>query len=396
MVLGYKNPAYYNDTIDNNMKDTDNKQRNIRDYLPQAVKKLNSIIRAWSDTAIVYGYEEYKSSIVENYSTFDKKTSREILESQTYKFKDRGGTEVLLRPEITPSLARIITSMGRSVKLPLRWFSIGQVFRYEREQKGRKRSHYQFNLDLIGVEDLWADAEVIEIAALTLDKLGLKKDDFCIEVNDKGVLESAFKKKNIPRTKMLEVFRRLDKSEKIEKEYEDILRTLQKNKPESVLYLEKMLPNLPIKYNPYLVRGFDYYTGIVFEILPVNSKYSFSIAGGGRYDNLIGNGKIPACGFGMGDVRLNEILEEKKLYKSMDDPSRIAAYNINQSVLNELRESNVKTALFTETKNQFKDAESKGFKYGLIFEKNQFVLRNLKTREDKKANLISEIIRMIK
>ena len=173
------------------MKNENDKQRNFRDLLPDESKKFRKIRDVCEKIAYLYGYEQYNPSIIENFSTFDKKSSREILDEQTYHFTDRGGTDIIIRPEMTPSLARIVDALHskREFKAPLRWYTIGPVFRYEKPQKGRKRTHYQFNIDLLGVPDLWADVEIIKIAGEVLLNLGLNKDDFTILINDKSNLE---------------------------------------------------------------------------------------------------------------------------------------------------------------------------------------------------------------
>jgi histidyl-tRNA synthetase len=303
--------------------------KGVRDFYPEDMEIQNYIFDTWKKVAKSFGYVEYSASILEPAELYKNKTSEEIVNEQTFSFKDRGDREVVLRPEMTPSLARMIAARRRNLKFPLRWFSIPNLFRYEQPQRGRKREHWQLNCDIIGIPDIKADIEIIELAHDIMEAFGAEDKDFEIRVNDRKASMKGLREKRDKLTEEQEqkLLRLRDKKGKIpEEKYqagiaEIIGENLDIESEESddvKLLIEKLegagIKN--IKFSPTLTRGFDYYTGIVFEVFDTHPDNRRSLFGGGRYDNLLemfGVEPVPAVGFGMGDITLRDFLETHKL-----------------------------------------------------------------------------------
>ena len=291
--------------------------KGVEDLKGKDVKIFNTIIDIFRNESKKLGFLEYRTSILEEVDTFKGKTSDEIFQEQIYSFTDKGGRKVVLRPEVTPVLARLIKTLDRDFRKPQRLFSISNVFRYEQPQVGRKREHTQLNADIVGSSELWAEIEILRLIETIMNSLGVK---IKIKINDRGYMNEYFK--NIKNKK--ELFRLLDKKDKDEKEFKlemskkfpDVEIPL--DAPNSVNEIKKLLPNINIEYSPTLVRGFDYYTGIVFEVFDVNADIKRSIAGGGRYDSLIKNKSelVPSVGVGIGDVVLRELVKKIDIEKS--------------------------------------------------------------------------------
>ena len=296
--------------------------KGVRDFYPpdQAVEQY--LFDAYRRVCERFGYEEYNASLLEPTALYLAKSSREIVSEQTYSFKDRGDREVTLRPEMTPTVARMIAARRRDLVFPLRWYSIPNVFRYENPQRGRLREHWQLNVDLFGGLEAQADAEIITVAYSLLRELGARDTDFEIRVNnrktmpnDPAVLRLLDRRAKMSREdfereaakifsdeKALDAF--LNEKQTESREISGLIQTLN----------DRGITN--VRYSPEIVRGFDYYTGMVFEVFDTNPKNPRSLFGGGRYDNLLdvfGAEKIPAVGFGAGDVTMRDFLETHNL-----------------------------------------------------------------------------------
>jgi histidyl-tRNA synthetase len=243
-----------------------------------------------------------------------------------YVFKDKGDREVALRPEMTPSLARMVAAKRRGLKFPLRWFSIPNVFRYERPQRGRKREHWQLNCDLLGIAGVEAEVEIISLSYKIMKAFGAKDEDFVIKINDREALQEKFKNK--------ELIQLLDRKDKLEeKEFSEAWEknggkkndwevTASKKVTETISFLQKK--GIKAEFSPTLTRGFDYYTGVVFEVFDTNPENRRSLFGGGRYDNLLemfGVEPVPTVGFGMGDVTIRDFLETHNLPTTKKKPN---------------------------------------------------------------------------
>ncbi|HEY0256023.1 MAG TPA: ATP phosphoribosyltransferase regulatory subunit, partial [Candidatus Methylacidiphilales bacterium] len=299
----------------------------FRDFYPDDCAFRNAIFAKWRDAAHRYGFVEYDGPIVEPLDLFTKKSGQEIV-TQLYNFKDKGDREIALRPEMTPTLARLVTARHKDFKKPLKWFSIPQVYRYERPQRGRGREHYQFNCDIIGEAGLEADIELIALVIDTLRAFGLTEKDFVVRLSDRQFWTDFMAARNIPEDQRYAFIQAIDKSEREPREKtaeklgplaNEVFTVLEKGAPSECLdTVETGLRHRGlqdyVKRDYTVVRGLAYYTGVVFEVFDLSGEFR-AIAGGGRYDTLLknlGGVDLPALGFGIGDVVLGEILKAKK------------------------------------------------------------------------------------
>lgn len=309
--------------------------KGVRDFYPEDQFLQRFIFEHWERTCELFGYEEYNASILEPAELFRGKTSEEIVNEQTYTFIDRGKREVTLRPEMTPTLARMVAGRLREMPLPVRLYSIPNCFRYERPQRGRVREFWQLNADIIGHAGIESDAEVIALAYTVMRNLGADDRDFEIRVSDRRLLEAAYDACDVPSDVRVDVTRLLDRKAKMENFDGALAKLIGKEKgaalseqisrTTSSAYLEELrgavemygVRNMVV--DTEITRGFDYYTGMVFEIFDTNEENRRSICGGGRYDNLLslfGTTQVPAVGFAMGDVIARDFLETHNLLPS--------------------------------------------------------------------------------
>ncbi len=307
--------------------------KGVRDFFPADWARMSALFSVMRDVLHKWGYEEYNASPLERAELYEAKTSEEIVGEQTYTFTDRGDRRVTLRPEMTPTLARMVSAKRREIPLPLRWFSIPNVFRYERPQKGRLREHYQLNVDLVGAAGSEADLELIMVASEILKAFGAKESDFIIRVNSRALLTAACTAAELNAEAARAYLRLLDKKSKMTPEAFATAQGAITNKdPLALIDDAGQSPDIAREkralldviealgrrgvgnavFDPTLTRGFDYYTGLVFEIFDTNPANPRSLFGGGRFDRLValfGGDPIPAIGFGMGDVTLADFLE---------------------------------------------------------------------------------------
>lgn len=305
--------------------------KGVRDFYPEDQRVQAYMFDAMRRAVERFGYEAMNASVLELSDLYLTKTSEEIVREEAYTFEDRGGRSVTLRPEMTPTVARMVSAKSRDLGFPLRWYSIQNMFRYQKPQRGRLREHWQLNADLFGVSDSTADREIILVAREVMRELGASEKDFSIRISSRQVLEALYDELAIPADARQEVTRLLDKKEKVdirtpleEKVGKDAARALLKKletlaPPEA---LKQFIDSLHeagcanVTFDPNITRGFDYYTGMVFEVFDTHKDNKRSLFGGGRYDNLIsqfGGGDIPAVGFGMGDVTTRDFLETHNL-----------------------------------------------------------------------------------
>ncbi|HUS73274.1 MAG TPA: histidine--tRNA ligase [Sedimentisphaerales bacterium] len=328
--------------------------KGTRDFYPSDMARRNWIIDGWKKVSVRNGFEEYDGPIFEYLKMFQIKSGDEIVE-QLFSFKDRGGRDLALRPEITPTLARMVNQQINSLPKPIKWFSVPRLFRAERPQKGRLREFFQWNIDIIGVDDglgkCLADAEVIFTTLDYLREVGLTSKDIKVKVSSRELLAAYLTNLDIPEDKLESIYTVLDKKNKLPQEtFEKILeeQILDKKTVSKILdfmtvssipdleelvkdesdgsraYLDikNVLNNLDMMgvsdfcvYDPSIVRGLAYYTGIVFEVHDTGGELR-AICGGGRYDNLLrdfGGPLISGTGMGMGDCVLEILLKKKGL-----------------------------------------------------------------------------------
>ena len=325
----------------------------FRDFYPDEFAQRAHIFKAWREVARRYAFVEYDGPPLEPLELYTKKSGEEITR-QLYAFTDKGGREVALRPEMTPTFARMVSERVNALRKPVRWFSIPQLFRYERSQRGRLREHFQLNVDIVGEASELADAELLAFAIDVMRELGLKAGDVKARVSDRGLLIAMLDQKGVQPGARGAVFETLDKSGREEVHNAGNLRLqeaglsteqldfviswlMSENTLESIsdefAQSEIVAPHIQrlTSYFGHLnslgvsdewvvpdlsiVRGLAYYTGTVFELFDTNRDLR-AICGGGRYDNLleaIGGVDLPALGFGMGDVVLGELLKERGL-----------------------------------------------------------------------------------
>ncbi len=303
--------------------------KGVRDFYPEDQFVQRYMFEHMERVCELFGYEEYNASVLEPAEMYRSKTSEEIVNEQTYTFTDRGDREVTLRPEMTPTFARMIAGRQRDIPFPARWYSIPNVFRYERPQRGRLREHWQLNADLVGAGGVEADAEIITIAYTIMRNLGADDRDFEIRVSDRRILDAIYDEVGVDADIRAAATRLLDRRAKLEDFNEQMTALLgDKNKSVALIdhierttstaYLEElrvMLEHMGVRnmvVDTKITRGFDYYTGMVFEVFDLHEDNRRSIAGGGRYDNLLslfGGEPVPTVGFAMGDATAREFLE---------------------------------------------------------------------------------------
>lgn len=393
--------------------------RGFRDFYPDDCALRNYLFDTWRDLAMRYGFAEYEASPLEPTDLYRRKSGDEVVE-QLFQFQTRGGEDVSLRPEVTPSVARMIGAKMRDFPRPVKWFEIGQCFRYEKPQKGRGREFYQWNVDILGEESPGADAEVIALAIDCMKAFGLGPDDFSVRISDRRIWDGFAVEKGIGEEEFEGFLRIIDKWEKLPEE-----KLAAMLKPSGVSYrevvdfmadpslldavLEPVSASLAarglggfLKQDPTIVRGLAYYTGVVFEIFDLRGDLR-AIAGGGRYDSLVklidGKSEMPAVGFAMGDMVIGLLIEQAAASAAQlkdalpaqadayvvvgDEPQRPDALRLVQ----ELREAGVRTDMplsAVKFGKQFGMAEARGARVAVIVGRDFPVVkvRNLAARDD--------------
>ena len=323
--------------------------KGTRDFYPEDMRIQNHLFDGWRKTCHAFGYEEYEGPTFEHLELYVGKSGPEIVE-QLYHFKDKGDRDLALRPELTPTLARMVNQKGNSLRLPIKWFSIPRLFRYERAQRGRLREFFQLNMDIIGCDTIAAEVDLISAVIEMLKGFGLGSNDFAVRISSRKLLSEFLDHLGIEAEKKPAVYTALDKRAKIGEEkfrvllseqgintetanrleaffqcrsIEDIVSRVEgMNDPAGLSELKELFALLAqlghgdfVCIDTSVVRGLAYYTGIVFAVFDKGQNLR-AIAGGGRYDSLLsslGGLAIPAVGFGMGDVVLADLLNGKGL-----------------------------------------------------------------------------------
>ncbi|MGB1468182.1 MAG: histidine--tRNA ligase [Candidatus Thalassarchaeaceae archaeon] len=321
--------------------------RGTRDFYPEDMRIRNWLFDNFTDAALLHGFDEYDAPVLEHEELYTRKQGEEITQ-QLYNFEDKGDRKVALRPEMTPSLARMVMARAGGLPMPIKWFSIPQCWRYERTQRGRGREHYQWNVDIWGTNEISADAELISILVTFFEGVGLTAKDLVIKISSRKVLEEVlgsleiseeiFSKTCIIVDKMdklpvdiieeqlTELGHNSDAISKIQsifgiKNMDELANSLGKESS-AVSELNSLFDSIDsygilewVEFDASVVRGLAYYTGAVFEAHDREGKFR-AICGGGRYDKLLstlGGKDLPATGFGFGDMVIMELLAEKNL-----------------------------------------------------------------------------------
>jgi histidyl-tRNA synthetase len=427
--------------------------RGMKDYYPSDLREINWIIDNIRDVADLYSYEEFESPSLEPIEIFAAKSSDELVNEQSFIVEKKKGEKLILIPELTPSLARMITAKRQELKKPIRWFSVPTCYRYERPQKGRRREFKQINMDILGEDNLYADLEIFNIIVDIFSEFGATSEQFQIYYNNRRFIDSVCELiLNVPNEKIPLVYKILDKADKMgDSEYEkfvldnfqdeiiiqgitklkdatslkDLLNRFEEISEEfydTVGYKEltsfiQLLEDAEISkyctFSPKVVRGLDYYTGIVYEVLDTGKENTRSIFGGGRYDDLLSlfsDEKITGTGFGMGVLMFSLFLKTYNLIpeeiREPDFSDTIYIASINESVsdyaLKLARIVRVEDFpcivdyRFSNLKNQLSKANELGVLIVLIIgpkemEQSVVTIKNMKTEEQETIKINSLI-----
>lgn len=374
----------------------------------------------------LFGFQEYEGPIIERLDLYAAKSGEELVKRQAFTLKDQSGNILALRPEMTPSLARMVAQKVGELTFPVKWFTFGRRFRYEKPQKGRAREFFQWDCDILGTENPEADAEVIAVAATLYQKVGLTPEEVRIKINDRRLLQDKLLSLGIPERALVVAFRLIDKVRKVDREdflaiakddglTEDQTKSILQIIEEKNAYLDspwllQIFEQLKkygvseyVEYDPAIVRGLEYYTRTVFEGWDVKGEFR-SIWGGGRYDNLTvevgGKEKIPGVGFAMGNMVIAEILKANNKYPALETNFAKVLVTVfspelldrSIEVANFLRSNGINTELSLNPEEkldkQMKYADKKGIPFVIIIgpdeDKNKTVtLKNLKKSEQK-------------
>jgi len=414
--------------------------KGTRDFYPREMAVRNWIIDGWKRVSVRNGFEEYDGPIFEYLKMFQIKSGDEIVE-QLFSFEDRGGRKLALRPEITPTLARMVNQQINSLPRPIKWFSVPRLFRAERPQKGRLREFFQWNIDIIGMDDVLADSETIFCALDYLKEVGLTPDDIVVKISSRKMLAELLKSIGIKENQLDALYAVLDKRNKLPddvfkemlaenlpdknkrnkilelmsvKSVEQIRKSfnLSRAAEESVDELSRLFELLGVMgvsdycvFDIGIVRGLAYYTGIVYEIYDKASELR-AIGGGGRYDNLLklfGGPDISATGFGIGDCILGLLLEEKGLLQKQLPKAGLdyfvacvgETYRQNAVKLTtKLRTAGWSASLsykYSKLSKQLKEASEQNAKKCVIIgseiENNQLIIKDMSTGKQEEINL---------
>lgn len=338
--------------------------KGTRDFYPEDKRLQKWLFSRMRQVVESFGYQEYDAPLLEPLELYTAKTGDEIVNEQTYAFEDRGGRQVVIRPEMTPSVSRLVAGRRQESAYPLRLYNIGNRWRYERPQRGRNREFFQLDVDLFGVEGVEGDAEIIQIADSIMKAYGAKPEMYDININSRKAMIEAMSSFGLDETELKAAYKLVDKMPKMDKaDFDKLLKeSLGADKaaklreffenskaPENVQKLLDLLESSGVKsakYEPSVVRGLEYYTDIVFEVFDKTPENARAMFGGGRYDGLVGMfgvEPIPTVGFAMGDVTLINFLESNKLLPELKPETEAVAiligdvYEAAQPLLAKLR-----------------------------------------------------------
>jgi len=405
--------------------------KGARDFYPEDKRKQDYMFSVLKDTVTSFGYEEYNAPILEPLELYLAKSGEEIVNEQTYTFTDRGGRQVAIRPEMTPTVSRMVASKRQELAYPLRWFSIPNLWRYERPQRGRYREHWQLNVDLFGVNSNQAEIELITIASCIYKAFKATPDMFLIKINNRAMMDFIFNNYlNLSIEQTYSLAKLIDKRAKLDKvTFLDALDNLLTPKQKEAGVSEKLIDVLSVKsiddipkeiklhesftkvtesikacneaginnivFDINLMRGFDYYNGIVFEIFDTHPDNNRSMMGGGRYDGLVGLfgvEPIPTVGFGLGDATLSNFLELHNLVPNIKSETDLYliplgdSLNQTQKIANSLREKNINVALDLSDSNKkigykINIAAKKQIKYILVIGEQELKTKHFKLKD---------------
>lgn len=388
--------------------------KGARDFYPEDKRLQKYILNTWRKAVERFGYEEYDAPMLESMELYKAKSGEEIVSEQTYSFTDRGGREVVIRPEMTPTVSRMIAGRRQELAYPARWYSIPNLWRYERAQRGRLREHWQLNVDMFGVEGIEAEHEIILIADQLLQEFGAKRSMYTININSRELMNFIMNDylglnevQSYTLSKLIDRIHKMPRAEFVssadavlapsQKEdgtSEKLFAILEVKRlsdlPEQVLAsapalqlvtLLNLLEDSSITnavFDITIMRGFDYYTGIVFEVTDTDPENNRSMAGGGRYNGLVGLfgvDPVPTIGFGVGDVTFANFLESHDLLPKLSSETEVYAvlvgdvYPQAQKLLSTLRTEGLTIAVDASDRKvdkKIKNAVKNNIRYALF------------------------------
>jgi histidyl-tRNA synthetase len=410
---------------------------------------LNYIFKTMRTAVQRFGYQEYTASILEPTELYAAKSGSEIVNEQTYSFIDRGNRGVTLRPEMTPTVARMVAGRKHDLVFPLRWFSIPNLFRYEQPQRGRLREHFQLNVDLFGIDGIDAEVEIGQVMHAIMKGFGAKNSDYIIRINNRKtstfVYQTLF---GLSASAAVEAIRLVDRKNKMSAEaFKAAAMALFETEEQTEFFLALLntqsiaeftahiakrhtgeIPGIQdittlidrlgklsidnIVFDPTLARGFDYYTGIVFEVYDTNPENSRALFGGGRFDELLalfGNDQVAAVGFGMGDVRIRDFLETHNLLPEKTSTTSLAIFPFPSAVeyaeqlATELRDLGLNVVVNISQKkigNQIAHADKAGIPFVLVLgddeiAKHSYTIKQLSNGAESPASSAQDIVTII-
>jgi histidyl-tRNA synthetase len=409
--------------------------KGTRDFYPEEMALRRWMFDIIREVSTRFGYQEYDGPCLEFIDLYAAKSGEELVKEQAFVFSSPGDDMLTLRPELTPTLARMVAQKQYEIPFPLRWWSIGPFWRYENPQRGRTREFYQWNIDIVGTESVAADAEIVAVAAIFLKETGLSSEQVQIFVNNRRLMDQALTKLDIAKDLRSKVFRIIDKLDKLsEKEWrafaldsglddiqvEGLIRLLNDEKlwqeSEELVQFFQLIKIFGVddyvSYNPKVIRGLDYYTGTVFEAFELGGE-SRAILGGGRYDNLVadvGGNPLPGVGFAMGDVVAALVLEDAGVIpERLGNKPQVVVTVFDDETLSEsmtaaeeIRKAGLRVVLYPEADKlgkQFKYADRLDIPVAVIIgpdelKSHQVAIKNLKTREQvsvERARILDQI-----
>lgn len=403
------------------MKKTVQTVKGVREFYPETMSLRNYLYEKVRSASRSFGYQEWDGPFIETIDLYAAKSGEELVKKQSFVFEDRGGDLVTLRPELTPSLARMIAAKQGQLTFPVRWWSFGPFWRYEQPQKGRTREFFQWNIDMVGADSPEADAEMIAIAATFLRSVGLDPARVSIFVNDRSLMTSQFDRLDIPVEKRVDASNLIDRRSKMnpdaweayglemglsQRQIDGLKQVLENynlwkqsdNLQRVFAALDALGVKEYIKFDPAVMRGLLYYTSTVFEAFDLTGSVRRSILGGGRYDNLledVGGDSLPATGFAMGDVVIGIVLQEAGLVPDFEpSPAQVLVTVFDKnlwvqslSLASELRQAGLNVMVYPEPvklPKQFKFADKMKMRVAMVLgpdevEKGLVVVKNLGT-----------------
>lgn len=432
-----------------------NKQpyRGTRDFFPKDKRVRDYLFSVMTKTAESFGYESYDGPLLEEVELYKAKSGEELINEQIYSFTDRGERFVAIRPEMTPTVARMVSQIHRESSKPLRWFSIPNLMRYEKPQRGRVREHWQLNCDVFGAPGRLGEVEILQVAVELFQNYGANSSHFEILLNDRAIVDAVFKSMmKATEAQTYRLYKIVDKAKKITHEalHKMVSEVGLNSEAENIFYHYLQLSTFEgvgsfleahnqtdianifanfveltkktslseyLKYDPTIVRGLDYYTGIVFEIFDKHPDNRRALCGGGAFANLLqifNEDQLPGVGFGLGDVTLRDFLEVHNLLPNFDIPVNDIFLTFQEEdgleatlkLAQLLRKNNLKVVTSLEAlkfKKVFPIAEKKGVKFVTLMgsdelAKNQIQLKNLTNKEQHSLDLndLESILKLIK